>query len=470
MLIQVWKYVLLIALMSCSTTIKCDFQECHDDPSFEPDEGPLSDLQFTWLGTLQYIHIKKGTPHYFRVPRVVLITPQFTLCTAADAAQVPEEYALGNVAFGDYERDEAECGLSLNDLNDGASCEPAILIMPIADVLLHPEYKHFGGKDSVAVLKMLRPLKSKYMVPVCLPLQDLLVNKHGLQTRQVMIQVDYTADSPRDFGGEEKEVTKVTLLPKVLCNKYEEANRRLNLSSIYNVRTICSTGCGFRSGAPMIVHEPTGHWTLVALSIGGSTCPDPLRTADPATPPHHLMVFPYLPWISTAITGNRVGAFVNDDPFGYNMMRSHVEELTTKWVGHWWTAGQHCFLRLPPDADYQPFRFYHETFYIKPTLPSQLTYFLEIIAPYDTNIICVKVHLPHSYASPTAWELGTPLVRLRIPLIQFNNPLGFQVEAWGRSVSDESSEPEKEPEGQERPSTTIDPEIDNISSGGSVAE
>lgn len=36
--------------------IKCQFFDCHDDPGFSPDEGPLSELQFTWLGALQYIH------------------------------------------------------------------------------------------------------------------------------------------------------------------------------------------------------------------------------------------------------------------------------------------------------------------------------------------------------------------------------------------------------------------------------
>ncbi|XP_049881165.1 uncharacterized protein LOC126377475 [Pectinophora gossypiella] len=141
--------------------ILCQFLDCHDDPLEGPEEGVLEDIAYSWLGTLQYIHIKNGTPHYFRVPRVVLITRQFVLCTAVDASEIPTGYALGNVIFGDYERDEDECGLSVESIAAGAECKPAILIMPIADVLLHPEYKHFHAKNSIAILKLLKTVTSR---------------------------------------------------------------------------------------------------------------------------------------------------------------------------------------------------------------------------------------------------------------------------------------------------------------------
>lgn len=66
----------------------------------------------------------------------------------------------GNVVFGDYERDEEECKLSIEELAVGADCEPAVLIMPIADVLLHPEYKHFHAKHSIALLKLITAVSS----------------------------------------------------------------------------------------------------------------------------------------------------------------------------------------------------------------------------------------------------------------------------------------------------------------------
>lgn len=64
------------------------------------------------------------------------------------------------MAFSDYERDETECGITLRDLEKGAQCEPAVLIMPILDVLVHPEYKHFGVRNSVALLKLVMTVRS----------------------------------------------------------------------------------------------------------------------------------------------------------------------------------------------------------------------------------------------------------------------------------------------------------------------
>lgn len=43
-------------MFSVVTFVWGQFIDCHDDPAFDPDEGPLSELQFTWLGALQYIH------------------------------------------------------------------------------------------------------------------------------------------------------------------------------------------------------------------------------------------------------------------------------------------------------------------------------------------------------------------------------------------------------------------------------
>ncbi|KAG6459138.1 hypothetical protein O3G_MSEX011223 [Manduca sexta] len=252
-------------ILALAAMVRCQFFSCHDDPGFEPDEGPMTDLQFTWLGALQYIHVKNGTPHYFRVPRVVMISRQFSLATAADAAQVPDGYALGNVVFGDYERDELECKVSIEQLAAGAECEPAVLLMPIADVLLHPEYKHFRVRHSLALLKMITTIKSDYMLPVCLPFKNFILEKSGKQTKNKFYHLDFISDVPRDFVEEDKEVTRVMLLPRELCFLYDDpVNGTRKLKS----RVACTTGCGFHSGAPTLVHEHTGHWSLVALSQG----------------------------------------------------------------------------------------------------------------------------------------------------------------------------------------------------------
>ncbi|XP_075984014.1 uncharacterized protein LOC142981791 [Anticarsia gemmatalis] len=446
MTVKMSRCVAVIAvILSCSVTILCQFHECHDDPSISPDDGPLADMQFTWLGALQYIHIKTGLPHYFRVPRVVLISRLFVLCTAMDAAQVPEDHALGNIVFGDYERDEAECGLSVLDLAAGMECPAAVMLMPIADVLLHPEYKHFGAKNSIALLKMLTPVKSGYMLPACLPFRNFLLDREGRQTREQIMLIDFTADAPRDFAeSEEKDLTRINLLPKELCYLYDPKESERNATKITRNRMICTTGCGYHSGAPSIVHEHTGHWSLVSLAVGGPPCPDPLRGRHPPSPPQHIAIYPYVPWITAAITGKAVGAFDKDDPFGYLMPRQAGQESAAyethfhEWVGHWWYGGARCHDRGDNALDL--FKFYHEYFSLKPLAETFLTYYLQIESAMHTTVICVKVGMPYQYSQPNVTDIDTPVVKVRIPLLRFRSMYMFQVQAYAYNATETSSE------------------------------
>ncbi|XP_021208521.3 uncharacterized protein LOC105842605 [Bombyx mori] len=429
-----WSAIFIILVFNCALC-RSQFFNCHDDPAFEPDEGTLSDLQFTWLGALQYIHVKNGTPHYFRVPRVVLISRQFALSTAVDAAQIPDGYALGNVVFGNYERDEKECHLTIDQLADGAECEPAILLMPIADVLLHPEYKHFGVRSSIALLKLVTPVKSDYMLPACLPFKDFVINRVGKQTTEKLYHVDFASDVPRDFLEEDKEVTKVMLLPRELCFLYDSPE---NATTKAKERLACTTGCGFHSGAATLVHEHTGHWSIIAISQGGSPCPDPLRTRRPPPPPLHILLHPYVPWITSAITGKAVGSFSKDDPFGFVMPRASLyDKIGHTWNGHWWMGGLRCFDR--GEAANDIFKFYHEIFQLKPSTKTYMTYTLEIDAAYDTMIICVKVGMPFRIGQPKVWELDSPATKVRIPLLTFQHLYKFQVEAWAYNATGDSS-------------------------------
>ncbi|XP_046972736.1 CLIP domain-containing serine protease B9-like [Vanessa cardui] len=428
-----WRVVLSVIF---SGLVVCQFFDCHDDPNFEPDEGPLTELQFTWLGALQYIHVKNGTPHYFRVPRVVLISRQFVLSTAVDAAHIPDGYALGNVVFGDYERDEAECKVSIEELAAGVECEPAVLLMPIADVLLHPEYKHFGTKTSIALLKLITTIKSTYMVPACLPFKNFLVGKNGKQTSEKIYHVDFVSDVPRDFLDEEKEVSRLHLLPRELCYLYENPT---NATRGPKNRMACTTGCGFHSGSPCLVHEHTGHWSIVSIAQGGSPCPDPLRTRRPPSPPRHTLIHPYVPWITAAITGKAVGAFAKDDPFGYVMPRSSIYDiLGHSWVGHWWMGGLRCHDR--GEAAQDLFKFYHEVFQVKPVTFTYLTYYMEVSSAHETMIICVKVGMPYRLGQPKVWQLDSPEVKVQVPVVTFSNLYKFQIEAWAyNSTESETS-------------------------------
>lgn len=45
--------------------------------------------------------------------------------------------------FGDYERDEVECGLTHKDIRDGVKCPRAYLEVPPLDITPHPEFSRY---------------------------------------------------------------------------------------------------------------------------------------------------------------------------------------------------------------------------------------------------------------------------------------------------------------------------------------
>lgn len=45
--------------------------------------------------------------------------------------------------FGDYERDEVECGLTHKDIRDGLKCPRAYLEVPPLDITPHPEFSRY---------------------------------------------------------------------------------------------------------------------------------------------------------------------------------------------------------------------------------------------------------------------------------------------------------------------------------------
>ncbi|XP_049881378.1 uncharacterized protein LOC126377601 [Pectinophora gossypiella] len=200
--------------------------------------------------------------------------------------------------------------------------------------------------------------------------------KRGRQTTEMLTHIDYITDVPRDFIDEEKEIRKLSLLPRELCYLYD--GEKEDTTKFVKDRMACTTGCGFHSGSPSLVHEHTGHWSIVALSIGGAPCPDPLRPRRPPTPPRHILLHPYVPWITAAIAGRPVGAFDKDDPFGYTMLRASPYDLedTHGWVGHWWMGGARCRDRGEMADDI--FKFYHEIFQIKPSTKTYFTYYIEV--------------------------------------------------------------------------------------------
>ncbi|CAH2050604.1 unnamed protein product, partial [Iphiclides podalirius] len=72
----------------------------------------------------------------------------------------PGAWLNGNVIFGDYERDEDECSLTMQEIKEGTKCSPAYYETAITEITAHPEYTRFGVHNSLALIKLVRPLKS----------------------------------------------------------------------------------------------------------------------------------------------------------------------------------------------------------------------------------------------------------------------------------------------------------------------
>nr|XP_053620249.1 uncharacterized protein LOC128680834 [Plodia interpunctella] len=308
--------------------------------------------------------------------------------------------------------------------------------MPIADVLLHPEYKHFGAVDSLAILKLIMPVKSFYVVPACLPFKNYVYEKNPKHDHaDKLFHIDFVNDVPRDFLNEEKQLVHLHLLPRELCYLYDDPD---NGTYLMKNRKACTTGCSFHSGAPTLVHEHTGHWTLVSISEGGTPCPDPLRPRRPPSPPRHILLHPYVPWITAAITGKAVGAFAKDDPFGYVMPRASVHDLDHQWNGHWWMGGLRCFDR--GDASSDLFKFYHETFQVKPTTQTYLHYHLEVFTPDSASAVCCKVGMPFRLGQPFVHDLDSPVVKIRIPTLAFVNTYRFVIHMFAYNFTESSTD------------------------------
>ncbi|XP_026319449.1 uncharacterized protein LOC113229967 [Hyposmocoma kahamanoa] len=131
----------------------------------------------------------KKTMFASTAPRVVLIHREFAIGTIDSLINLPKHHKLGDVTFGDYKQDEDDCKLSQKQAKMGLKCPRAYMIMPISFVIPHPEYRAIRVKDSIALVKFIRPLGSDYMMPLCLP--NLMARK-TLQKKAIFM-VDYVS-------------------------------------------------------------------------------------------------------------------------------------------------------------------------------------------------------------------------------------------------------------------------------------
>ncbi|CAH1639775.1 unnamed protein product [Spodoptera littoralis] len=200
-----------------------DFSICHDDFEKDPSDGVLKVHTFNWLGFAQYIHVTTGLPHHSKAPRVVLVHKQFVVGTAADMLHLPKNYKL------------------------------------------------FGVGNSLALIKLIRPLKS----PV-----------------------------PRDFDSERLAKKTLKLYTHREC-KQHRMKARLGSEGVTHV--LCSSGCGVRPGATIISHSSDGPFELIGVAAGGAPCHRrSMRRRLNNEPPLYIDVFPYTNWIMNVITAHHL--------------------------------------------------------------------------------------------------------------------------------------------------------------------
>ncbi|XP_075983614.1 uncharacterized protein LOC142981495 [Anticarsia gemmatalis] len=384
-----------------------DFNICQEDFNLNPGDGVLKELTFPWLGFVQYIHVTTGLAHQSKAPRVVLVQQQFVIGTATDLLNLPKNYKLGNVIFGEYDRDEEDCGLSRPEIKLGHKCPRAYIEMPILVISPHPEYSRFGVGNSIALVKLLRPMKSHYMIPLCLPSLEERVKKRKFK---VVYLIDYISSVPRDFNSERMGKKTLKLYTHKDCRRHR---MRSKLGSEGVTHVLCTSGCGVRPGAPIITHSADGRFELIGLAAGGAPCTRrSMRRRLNAEPPLYIDVFPYNTWLMNLITAHKV-----PKPYpqqfqlvqgGGGVMRPRTarnRKQKSGWKSRLFVMGNLCFKPKRKIRQRSSF-FYAEQFEVHADPPAKLHVVLQVSAGYECSITCVRIMLPNRLSMPIITGVG----------------------------------------------------------------
>ncbi|XP_026739301.1 uncharacterized protein LOC113502122 [Trichoplusia ni] len=407
---RVWKSAAICTIICVRTTLCVirDFSICHDDFSSDPADGVLKEHTFTWLGFMQYIHVTTTLPHHSKAPRVVLVHKQFVIGTATDLLHLPKNYRLGNVVFGDYERDEEDCGLSRQQIKIGRRCPRAYIEIPLLDITPHPEYTRFGVGNSLALVKLIRPMKSHYMVPVCLPTVSERTRK---RKHKIVFLVDYISTVPRDFDSERLAKKTLKLYTHRDCKRHR---MRGKLGSEGVTHVLCSSGCGVRAGAPIISHTIDGPYELIGVAAGGAPCHRrSMRRRLNTEPPLYIDVYPYITWITNVITAHHL-------PKSYpqnfmlvdagSSMGIHKDYLRRRrrqksgWRARTFMTGNFCFksLKKQKGAAF----FYSEKFEVNADPPAKMNIVMKISAGVECTIVCARLMMPNRLSKPIIAGVG----------------------------------------------------------------
>ncbi|XP_034832639.1 uncharacterized protein [Maniola hyperantus] len=414
-----------------------DFATCHDDFNLKPPDGILKEHTFTWLGFTQYLHVTTGLPHHGKAPRVVLIHKQFAAGTATDLLRLPKNYKLGNTIFGDYERDEVDCGLTRSQTKMGIKCQRAYIEIPIIDIAPHPEYTRFGVGNSLALVKLLRPVKSHYMIPICLPS---LSEREKKRRDKFVFMVDYLNSVPRDFDSEKMAKKSLKLFTHKDCRRHR---MRSKLGSEGVTHVLCSSGCGMRPGAPLISHAMEGTFQLIGIAVGGAPCiRRAMRKRLNKEPPVYIDVYPYVPWIINFITGNVLPRPYPDNFMlveGGSSMGIHREFLRSRkkqrsgWRARTFVVGDYCFKSYRKMA--RTAFFYSENFEVNADPPAKMNVIMKISAGIETTIVCAKLLMPNRLVEPVIDGVGGYNITVSFSTLWFPYSFYFSLGLHGRNTT-----------------------------------
>ncbi|KPI94987.1 hypothetical protein RR46_11991 [Papilio xuthus] len=392
----------------CIKVVVCklrDFATCHDNFDLKPADGVLEPHTFTWLAAVYYIHVTTSLPHQSVAPRVVLVHKQFVLGTAKDLLKLPKNYKLGHVIFGDYERDEEECGLTREQLKMNQKCSRAYFVMPHQEVIAHPEYTRFGIANSLAVVKLVRPIKSS--VPI-------------------------------DLDGERMAKKTLKVFPHKDCIRHRRSTLGEGVS-----HELCTTGCGIRPGAPIISQDVDGIFQLIGLSAGSQPCRiHTMRSRLNDDPPLFIDVFPYVTWIMNVISASVVPrAFpgklmLTEGGSSIGIRPGFLRQTNTQkfgWRGRMFVSGNYCYMR--PKRQRRTAFFYLERFSVKAGPEAKVTVYIRISAGIQCTITCARLLIPNHKSTPIIDGVGSFNISVQLDTNWFPSRFFFTLGLNGKNTS-----------------------------------
>ncbi|KAJ8736284.1 hypothetical protein PYW08_006940 [Mythimna loreyi] len=435
-----WKAVAVCTLLCVRSTLCIirDFSICHDDFENEPADGVLKEHTFSWLGFVQYIHVTTGLPHHSKAPRVILVHKQFVLGTATDMMHLPKNYKLGNIVFGDYERDEEECGLTRQQIKFGVKCARAYIEIPPLDITPHPEFTRFGVGNSLALVKLIRPMKSHYMVPICLPTIAERTRKKKLRA---VYLVDYISTVPRDFDSERLAKKTLKLFTHRECKRHRMKGK---LGSEGVTHVLCSSGCGVRAGAPIISHAVDGPFELIGVTAGGAPCRRrAMRRRLNNEPPLYIDVYPYNAWIMNVITAHHLpkpyplNVKLAEGGPGKGINQSYLRRRKKQragWRARTYLTGNFCYKSLFVQKKKSAF-FYSERFEVHADPPAKLSVVMKISAGIETTIVCARMAMPNRLSTPIIDGVGGYNITITFQTDWFPYSFYFSLGLDGRNTT-----------------------------------